>query len=130
MSFFAKSARARLILSALSTAIFLAGCASAPPENPAIEPEAPVPSRPMDVPSGTHLKAVLATPGLFPMQGQIDFGKLNALAAPPALLRIAPESLPTAVKAKTSDCWILASGYGYPTPDSVRYSTTKARGSP
>lgn len=77
----------------------------------------------MDVPSGTRLEAVLATPGLFPIQGQIDFGKLNALAAPPALLRIAPESLPPGVKAKASDCWILASGFGYPAPDSVRYST-------
>ncbi len=123
MAFFAKSARAGLFLSTLGTAIFLAGCASAPPEKPAIEHEAPAPSRPVDVPSGTRLEAVLATPGLFPMQGQIDFGKLNALAAPPALLRIAPESLPTAVKAKASDFWILASGYGYSAPDSVRYST-------
>ncbi len=123
MAFSANSARARLFLCAVGAAVVLAGCASSPMEKSALKPEAAAPALPVDVPSGTKLEAVLATPGLFPIQGQFDFGKLNALAAPPALLRVAPESLPPAVKAKTSDCWILAAGYGYANPESVRFST-------
>ena len=39
------------------------------------------------------------------------------------ILRIAENSLPEELRKETDDCWALMSGFGYESPDSVRFSS-------
>lgn len=76
-----------------------------------------------DIPSGTTLKGLIVTPGLYPVTAQFSAGGLPSLAAPPMILRIAADSLPEELRKETEDCWALMSGFGYESPDSVRFSS-------
>ena len=76
-----------------------------------------------DIPFGTTLKGLIVTPGLYPVTAQFSAGGLPSLAAPPMILRIAADSLPEELRKETDDCWALMSGFGYESPDSVRFSS-------
>ena len=106
----------------VGAAVWLAGCGTAVStgSDSGTEPEQRTEA---DIPSGTTLKGLIGTPGLYPVSAQFAAGGLPSLAAPPMILRIAADSLPEELRKETDDCWALMSGFGYESPDSVRFSS-------
>ena len=101
-------------------AMWLAGCSTTVPTD---STSAPKERLEVDIPSGTTLKGLIVTPGIYPVSAQFASGGLPSLAAPPMILRIAENSLPEELRKETDDCWALMSGFGYESPDSVRFSS-------
>lgn len=98
----------------------LAGCSTTVPTD---SPSAPKERPEVDIPSGTTLKGLIVTPGIYPVSAQFASGGLPSLAAPPMILRIAANSLPEELRKETDDCWALMTGFGYEDPDRVRFSS-------
>ena len=98
---------------------WLAGCSTTVPSDNETPPE----RTEVDIPSGTTLKGLIVTPGIYPVSSQFTPGGLPSLAAPPMILRIAGNSLPEELRKETDDCWALMTGFGYEDPDSVRFSS-------
>lgn len=112
----------KTVATAVGTAVWLAGCSTvvSTNTNSGTEPEKRAEA---DILSGTTLKGLIVTPGLYPVSVQFTAGGLPSLAAPPMILRIAENSLPEELRKETDDCWALMSGFGYESPDSVRFSS-------
>ena len=100
--------------------MWLAGCSTTVPTD---STSAPKERLEVDIPSGTTLKGLIVTPGIYPVSAQFASGGLPSLAAPPMILRIAANSLPEDLRKETDDCWALMTGFGYEDPDSVRFSS-------
>lgn len=100
--------------------MWLAGCSTTVPTD---STSAPKERLEVDIPSGMTLKGLIVTPGIYPVSAQFVSGGLPSLAAPPMILRIAANSLPEDLRKETDDCWALMTGFGYESPDSVRFSS-------
>ena len=112
----------KTVATAVGAAVWLAGCGTtvSTGADSGTEPDKRIEA---DIPSGTTLKGLIVTPGLYPVSAQFTAGGLPSLAAPPMILRIAADSLPEEFRKETDDCWTLMSGFGYESPDSVRFSS-------
>lgn len=112
----------KTVATAVGAAVWLAGCGTAVSigEDSGTKPFQRIEA---DIPSCMTLKGLIVTPGLYPVTAQFAAGGLPSLAAPPMILRIAADSLPEELRKETDDCWALMSGFGYESPDSVRFSS-------
>ena len=112
----------KTVATAVGAAVWLAGCGTTVSTGADSGTES-VKRAEADISSGTTLEGLIVTPGLYPVTAQFSAGGLPSLAAPPMILRIAADSLPEGLREETDDCWALMSGFGYESPDSVRFSS-------